>query len=104
MAVYLTSVVPVLKVEPEAKLGDRLRLVPEEQLSVAEGADQVAVWSQEVRPAPVETVRLEGQPEMTGDVLSTTVTLKVQVDVLLYWSVAVYLTSVVPVLKVDPEA
>ena len=41
---------------------------------------------------------------MTGFVLSFTVTLKVQVEILPATSVAVYVTTVVPNAKVLPEA
>src|SRR5438876_716735 len=46
----------------------------------------------------------EGHPLMTGGVLSITVTVNEQVEVLLELSVAVYVTVVVPLGNVDPGA
>jgi hypothetical protein len=48
------------------------------------------------------TVISEGQPLITGGVLSVTVTLKVQVDLFPAASVAVYVTAVVPRANVAP--
>ena len=45
---------------------------------------------------------LEGHPAIRGPVLSCTVTLKEQVDVFPAASVAVYVTRVVPRLKMEP--
>ena len=73
------------------------------QLSVAVGAVHVATWLHDVLPGPVYTVIFCGQLLMTGGVLSTTVTVKLQVLVLLCESVAVYITVVVPAGNVAPE-
>ena len=70
-------VCPNAKVDPEA--GPAVRVtVGVAQLSVAVGAVHVAVAVQEPLAKTVISV---GQPEMTGAVLSTTITLKVQVAV-----------------------
>jgi hypothetical protein len=45
-----------------------------------------------------------GQPLITGGVLSWTITLNMQVDVLPWVSLNVYVTGVVPNVKVDPGA
>lgn len=70
-----------------------------EQLSEAVGAVQFTTASQDAFAA---TLIVEGQPLTTGFVLSVTVTLKVQVDVFPFPSVAVYVTSVVPNGKLLP--
>jgi len=57
-----------------------------EQLSLAVGADQVAVA---VHPAPALRLMLAGHPAITGAVLSVTVTVKEQVALLPLASVAV---------------
>ena len=44
----------------------------------------------------------EGHPVITGLVLSSTITLKEQVDIFPAASVAVYVTGVVPMLKIVP--
>ena len=44
------------------------------QLSVAVGSVHAAVWLQFALPTPVFTVKFDGQPAITGIVLSTTVT------------------------------
>jgi predicted secreted protein len=59
------------------------------QLSLAVGAVQVAVWLQAVLPIPVFTDMFDGQPVITGTVLSATVTVKLQVAVLPAASTAV---------------
>jgi hypothetical protein len=45
-----------------------------------------------------------GQPITAGGVLSWTITLNVQVDMLPWVSLNVYVTAVVPTVKVDPGA
>jgi hypothetical protein len=98
VAVYVTGVVPKGKREPEAC---ELVKVETEQLSDAVGAVQVAVaWHDEL----AEREMFDGQPVMTGLLLSTTMTLKVQVDDRPDASVAVYVTGVVPIEKRKPEA
>jgi hypothetical protein len=49
-----------------------------------------------------ETLILEGQPEITGPILSVTTMLKEHVDVLFAASFAVYVTTVVPGTKLCP--
>jgi len=71
-----------------------------EQLSDAVGTVQVATALQD---AFAETVMLDGHPVMTGFMLSVTITLNVQVEVLPAPSVAVYVTGVVPSEKRNPE-
>ena len=56
------------------------------QLSEMVGADQVATA---VQAAPAFRLMLPGQPDTTGGVASTTVTVKLQVEVLPLPSVAV---------------
>ena len=51
------------------------------QLSSAVGSVHVAAVWQSVSPAPVVKAMFEGQPEMTGKVLSVTVTVNEQVEV-----------------------
>ena len=69
------------------------------QLSDTVGIVQFAVaWQDEF----AFTVMLEGHPAITGLVLSSTVTLKEQVDVFPAASVAVYVTTVVPRPKTVP--
>ena len=80
--VYVTAVVPTGNVAPGAWLLVVYVIGPR-QLSSAVGSVQVAVWLQVSLPAPVCTVISVGQPLMTGGVLSCTITLNVQVDVLL---------------------
>ena len=52
------------------------------QLSVAVGTVHVAVCEHDVAPTPVFAVTFDGHPAMTGGVLSITVTVNEQVDVL----------------------
>jgi hypothetical protein len=98
--VYVTVVVPTGKVAPG--LWVELPVIMPGQLSVAVGSIQVAVWSQVVRPGPVNMVWSWGQPAITGAVLSTTVIVKEQGVLLLLASVNVYVTVVVPTGKVAP--
>ena len=75
--------------------------VATEQLSEAVGAVHVtAAWHD---PFAAITIGA-GHPLMTGFVLSLTVTLNVQVEILPDPSVAVYVTGVVPKGKVLPGA
>jgi hypothetical protein len=77
-------VTPLVKVLPELLL---LVNVPPLQLSVKVGAIQLTTASQD--EAFAFTVMLEGQPVITGAVLSTTVTVKEHVAVFPAASVAV---------------
>jgi hypothetical protein len=97
VAVYVTSVVPRSKTDPGAFVLVRVNVPP--QLSDTVGVVQLTVAWQE---AFALTVMLEGHPVITGFVLSWTITLNEQVDVFPSASVAVYVTSVVPRLKVVP--
>lgn len=72
------------------------------QLSVAVGAVQETVVPQVV--APLTTVILDGMPAMMGFWLSTTVTVKDPLVVLLLLSRAVYVTVVTPNGKELPGA
>jgi hypothetical protein len=88
----------MLKVLPEVCV---LVIVAPLQLSVKVGAIQLTTAWQE---AFALTVMSDGQPEMTGLVASCTITLKEHVEIFPAASVAVYVTSVVPMLKVLPGA
>jgi hypothetical protein len=94
VAVYVTGVVPRGNADPEAMLGTR------ETQVVEVGGTHVTTFEHSL--AARLTVIFDGQPVITGAVLSVTITLKVQVDVLPAASVAVYVTGVVPRLKVEP--
>jgi len=98
VAVYVTAFVPWLKVVPGARV---LVIVPPLQLSVKVGGVQFTTAWQD---ALALTVMSERQPEITGLIASCTMTLKVHVEVLPAASVAVYVTAVVPMLKVVPGA
>ena len=65
------------------------------------GAVQVTTFAHS--EAVNETLMFVGHPEMTGAVLSVTVTLKVHVAVFPAASVAVYVTAVVPRLNDVPD-
>jgi hypothetical protein len=69
--------------------GEWVLVIVTEQLSVADGAAHVTTAPQDEF---ADTVMLEGQPVMTGLVLSVTVTLNVQIAVFPAPSVAAYLT------------
>jgi hypothetical protein len=90
----VTGVIPRLNVAPDA-ISD----VIVAQLIVVGGV-HVTIFEHSL--AARLTVIFDGQPVITGAVLSVTITLKVQVDVLPAASVAVYVTGVVPRLKVEP--
>jgi hypothetical protein len=66
------------------------------QLSVADGAVQLAVALQLVAPGPVLTVMSDGQPVITGAVVSFTVTVALHVLEAPWLSVTVRITLVVP--------
>jgi hypothetical protein len=100
--VYVTGVTPTGKVAPG--LCVLLTATVPGQLSVAVGAVQLAVWLQAVLPVPVATLMLEGQPAITGTVLSVTVTVKLQVLLLPARSIEVYTTVVVPTGNTEPGA
>jgi hypothetical protein len=75
------------------------------QLSVAVGNVQVAVCIHVVLPKPVFTVTLAGQPAMIGFVLSTTITVNIQVSLAFATaaaSIATYFTTVEPTGKLAP--
>ena len=95
-AVTVTVVVPTGNVLPEAGLVVMVTAPP--QLSVAVGANVTALPQV---PVVDVVVILEGQV-ITGACVSFTVTVKVQVDVLPWASVAVAVTVVVPTGKNDP--
>ena len=97
VAVYVTIVVPRLKMVPGLLVGVNVNMPP--QLSETVGAVQLTVAWQD---AFALTVMFEGHPVITGPVLSCTITLKEQIDVFPAASVAVYVTGVVPRLKTVP--
>ena len=99
VATQVTVVEPRSKTLPETGL-ETTATAPS-QSSVATGRSN-ATW---VDP-PLElhsTTRSPGQV-ISGSTVSTTVTSKVQVDTLPLSSVAVTVTVVVPIAKVEPEA
>jgi hypothetical protein len=96
LAVYVTVVVPSGNVAPEEKLDVRFTQL------VTVGAVQVTTF--EHSDASNETLIVEGQPEITGAVMSVTTTLNEHVDILFAASVAVYVTIVVPRGNAEPEA
>ena len=91
VAVYRTRVRPIPKKLAGAVVVVKLDIP---QLSVAVGAVQDTVVPHVV--TPLVTVILAGMPEMMGFWLSTTVTVKDPVVVLLLLSRAVYVTVVTP--------
>src|ERR1043166_1962261 len=97
VAVQVTVLVPLAKLDPEAGTH---RIEPPGQLSVsvARKLTLLAHW-----PGAVLTVIGPGQL-IVGGWLSTTVTLKVQFEVLPLASVAVHTTLVVPIAKLVPDA
>ena len=96
VAVQVTVVVPIAKVEPET--GEQVGVIAPSTLSVAEAV--------KVTIAPVEpvasTVMFDGTVT-TGAVISRTVTVKVLLPVLPAASVAEQVTVVVPIAKVEPD-
>lgn len=98
VAVQVTVVTPLWKVEPDA--GEQDAVAPG-QLSVGVGVAYVATAEQS--PAAVLSVMFAGQV-MLGFCVSFTRTVNVQVAVLLEASVAVQVTVVVPTWKVEPDA
>src|SRR5438876_251645 len=99
VAVQVTVVIPFGKAKP---LVGRQATVAPGQLSVAEGAAKLTTAVHWFRSVPVTT--LAGQPPMTGFSVSFTVTVNVQAFVLPAPSVAVQVTVVVPLMKVEPLA
>src|ERR1044071_9834957 len=97
VAVHTTLVVPLAKLEPEAGTH---RIEPPGQLSVSV-ARKLTLLAH--CPGAVPTVIGPGQPG-TGRSVSLTVTVKVQLEVLPLASVAVQVTVLVPLAKLDPEA
>jgi non-canonical (house-cleaning) NTP pyrophosphatase len=97
VAVHLTAVVPSGKVELED--GEQVGVSVPPTMSVAD-AEKVAT-------APLGPVasRVVGSPDIvtTGGVVSTTVTMKLALALLLEESVAVQLTCVEPTGNVDPD-
>jgi hypothetical protein len=94
----VTGVVPKANELPDARV---VVNVTEPQLSLASGAIHVAMA---LHVESAESVMFEGQLVITGLVVSTTVTLNVQVDVFPVPSVAVYVTGVVPNANELPDA
>ena len=98
VAVHVTTVVPVVNVEPLA--GEQTTVgVP--QLSEPVGV--IYVMTAVHNPGSTGDVIADGQFTV-GASPSFTITLNVQVPVFSAASVAVHVTSVVPVVKVDPLA
>src|SRR5438105_4960119 len=91
----MTVLVPFAKVEP---LGGVQAILTPGQLSVAVGANVTTALH---RPRAVLVTILPGQA-ITGFSVSLTVTVKLQLAVLLDVPVAVQLTVLVPFAKVDP--
>ena len=100
VAVQLTVVVPLLKVDPGA--GEQATAGAGVQLSVAVGGVKVTTAVQTF--GSVFLVMFAGQPPIVGCCVSFTVTVKVQIPVLFARSVAVQLTVVTPFWNVEPAA
>src|SRR6266536_2481030 len=98
VAVQVTVATPLLKVEP---LAGAQATEARAQLSLALGAVQVTTAVQ--APTAVVCVMSAGQV-IDGFCASLTVTLKVQALVLPLPSLAVQVTRVVPLVKVEPPA
>jgi hypothetical protein len=96
VAVYFTCVVPSANVLP----GVWVLVIVTEQLSIGCGGVQLTTAPHEEF---AETTMFEGQPVITGVLLSVTVTLNVHVETFPAPSVAVYFTCVVPTAKELPE-
>ena len=96
--VYVTGVEPKLKLAPDVCV--LVEVIDPPQLSIAVGAVHVAIAKHE---ASAESVMLDGHPLTTGAVLSITVTVNVQVELLPAASVNVYVTGVEPKEKVAPD-
>jgi hypothetical protein len=94
IALYVTTVVPTLNVEP----GLRFDEIVTASQSVATGATQFTTDEQATATATVTSE----QPAKTGGALSMTTTLNTQLVILLLLSIALYLTSVVPNGKESP--
>jgi hypothetical protein len=99
VAVQVTVLVPRAKVEP--LVGAQLLVTPG-QLSPMVGALQVIAGDEQV-PDAVFVAILAGQV-IVGAWLSTTVTVKLQLFVLPLASVAVHVTVLLPVAKLEPLA
>src|SRR5438093_360868 len=97
VAVQVTELVPLAKLEPDAGTH---RTEPPGQLSVNENAKLTLLAH---CPGAVLTVIGPGQLG-TGRSVSVTVTVKVQFELLPLASVAVHTTLVVPLAKIEPEA
>src|ERR1043166_5544409 len=97
VAVHTTLVVPIAKLVPDAGT-HRIELPGQLSVNVARKLTLLAHW-----PGAVLTVIGPGQL-IVGGWLSTTVTLKVQFEVLPLASVAVHTTVVVPIAKLVPDA
>lgn len=96
VAVYVTTVVPKGKAAPDVCVEARVA----EQPPLTVGAVHVATALQEV-PTTWRVI-LAGQPTITGLPDSSTTTLNVHNDEFPAWSVAVYVTAVVPIENVPP--
>jgi hypothetical protein len=81
---------------------DALEVIVTVQLSNAAGVDQVTTAEQE--PAIGEIFAETGTPAITGEIVSSTVTLIVAVTVFPEASVAVTTTGVVPTENTEPLA
>ena len=100
VAVQVTVVVPLLKADPDE--GEQATVGAGVQLSVAVGGVKVTTAVQTF--GSVLFVMFAGQAPIVGGWLSLTVTVKLQEPVLPEDSVAVQVTVVVPLLKVEPDA
>ena len=100
VAVQVTVVVPLLKVDPDA--GEQATVGAGVQLSVAVGGVKVTTAVQTF--GSVDFVILAGQAPMTGFSVSLSVTVKLQLAMLTDVSVAVQVTVVVPLANVEPDA
>ena len=100
VAVQVTVVVPLLKVDPDA--GEQATVGAGVQLSVAVAGVKVTTAVHTF--GSVLVVMFAGQEPIVGACVSFTVTVKLHVAVLFDESVAVQVTVVTPFWKVDPAA
>jgi hypothetical protein len=97
VAEQVTVVVPIAKVEPEA--GKQVEVNAPSTMSAA---DDVKLTTAPNEPAA--SLEMLAGTVTSGEVVSTTVIVKVALPVLLCASVAEQVTLVVPIAKVEPEA
>jgi hypothetical protein len=104
VAVHVTIVVPGGNIDPDGGLHTTVGAGP--QLSVANGVTYVAVaLVVNGHDTCAAFVIPPGHPfGNTGGCMSTTVTVKLHIDILLDESFTVHVTVVVPFWKVDPDA